>query len=172
MRSLADGKLKFTLLTTKPADPAKPTETELNAGIDASPYVLTSDFTWSNAESETFDEKPLSQKGRSQTLGMSTYELGATFFREWNPDGSGASTEEDAAFQAVKTKGTTLWAYARETAKDATEDWAADDECYLGGEVQTDSPARVGNEGAIKRRVPFVAQHMYEDVVIGTGTTA
>ena len=169
MRSLADGKLKFSILTTAPANPAAPTVTELNAGLDASPYVLTSDFNWTNAESATFDEKPLSQKGQAQTLGMSMYTLAATIFREYAPEG-GVSTEDDATFQALKAKGTTVWGYARETDKDATEPWAETDECYLGGEVQTDAPARVGNEGSIKRRVIFLPQSMHEDITVAVGT--
>lgn len=169
MRSLADGKLKFTLLTAAPADTANPTVTELNGGIDASPFVLTSDFNWTNAESATFDEKPLSQKGQAQTLGMSMYTLAATVFREYDPAG-GASATDDAVFQAVKVKGTTLWGYARESDKDATEPWAAADECYLGGEVQTDAPTRVGNEGSIKRRVIFLPQEMHDEVTVAPAT--
>ena len=40
-RSLADGHIKFTILLTKPANPAQPTAAELAAGIDASCNILS-----------------------------------------------------------------------------------------------------------------------------------
>ena len=54
---LADGKTKFTVLTTKPANPAAPTAAELNAGIHLSDHVLTSDFTFGATDSDKFAEK-------------------------------------------------------------------------------------------------------------------
>lgn len=168
MRSLADGKIKFTILTTAPADPAAPTVTELEAGIDASDSVLTSDFNWTNADSATFEEKSLRQKGQALALGTSNYTLGATFFREFLAAGGPDVAGEDAAYQAVKAKGTNVWCYARETDKDSAEAWAAGDEIYLGGEVATDTPQRLGPDGTIKRRVPLVPVDMYEDIAAAT----
>ena len=169
MRSLADGKLKWSLLVEKPVDETKPTATELNAGIDASPAVLVSDFNWTNADSARFEEKSLAQKGQSEALGNSAYTLGATFFREFLDAGGADIAGEDAPYQAVRVKDTTLWAYARETDQDATEPWKAGDEIYLGGRVKTDTPQRLGPDGTIKRRVPFVPQAMHENITVGAG---
>lgn len=166
MRVLADGKLKWTILTTKPANIGGPTQTELAAGIEASQTTLTSDFTWTNTASATFDEKPLSVKGQSQSLGISAYELAATFMREYAAAGGPDTAGDDAAYQAVKEKGTTVWAYARETDADSTAAWATGDEIYLGGEVQSDAPARVNNDGDLKRRIPFIPRDMRETITV------
>lgn len=169
MKVLADGKLKWTICKDEPANPAAPTVTELNAGIEASQQTLTSDFNWTNAASATFEEKPLAVKGQSMALGISNYDLGATFIREFTPEGGADVAGADAAYQAVKEKGTTVWAYARETEKDSTEPWESGDEIYLGGKIESDTPARVNNDGNIKRRVPFIPKDMRENITVATG---
>jgi len=167
-RVLADGKTKFTILTTKPADPANPTATELNAGIDASCNVLASDFNWSAADSDKIAEKALCDVGNSNAIGASNYTTGVTLWRYYATAG-GIDATADAGFAALKEKGTTVWAYARESDKDSTEPWAASDEIYLGGEVITDTPQRLDGTGFIKRRIPLEAQRMYDDITVAAG---
>lgn len=169
MKTSADGKKKWALLLTAPAGKI-PTATELNAGIDFSCVVLESDITWSPTASDRFNEKVSCQKGNSQALGASNYELALTLVREWLATGLGAdSTDLDSAYQALKVKDTTVWIYLRETDKDSTEPWASGDEIFLGGEVKTDSPTRPGNDGNIKRRVELLAQTMVNEVLVPTG---
>lgn len=169
MKFSSDGKKKWALSLTKPANPI-PTATELNAMIDPSCMILDSDVTWSPTASDRFNEKTSCQKGNSQALGASNYETALTFIREWLATGSGADIEGlDAAYQAVKVKDTTVWIYLRETDKDSTEPWAAGDEIFLGGEVKTDSPTRPGNDGNIKRRVEFLPQNMVSEVLVPAG---
>lgn len=169
MKTSADGKKKWAMLLTKPAGPI-PTATELNAGIDFSCVVLESDITWSPTASDRFNEKVSCQKGNAQALGASNYETALTFVREWLTTGSGADVSDlDAAYQAVMVKDTTVWIYLRETDKDSTEDWAAGDEIFLGGELKTDSPTRPGNDGNIKRRVEFLGQNMVSEVLVPAG---
>ena len=167
MKVLADGVIKIAVLTTKPTDVKAPTATELNAGIDASCNVLLSDFNWTNAASSTFEEKPVCAKGQVQALGISNYDLAMTFVREYLEAGAADVAGEDAAYQAVRVKGSTVWVYVRETAKDSDEAWATGDDIYLGGEVQADSPTRVNNDGNIKRRVAFMPRRMFEDIKVG-----
>lgn len=167
-RVLADGKTKFTILTTKPADPAAPTATELNAGIDVSCNVLASDFNWSAADSDKIAEKALCDVGNSNAIGASNYTTGITLWRYYATAG-GVDATADAGFAALKEKGTTVWAYARESDKDSTEAWAAADEIYLGGEVITDTPQRLDGTGFIKRRVPLEAQRMYDQIAVAAG---
>ena len=166
MKSLADGKKKITLLTTKPVNEESPTVVELNAGEDISCNVLDSDFNWTNTDSATFDEKPACAKGQVLALGASNYDLAATFIREYLEAGGADIAGLDAGYQAVKTKGSVVWIYVRETEKDSDEDWEAADEIYLGGKVQSDAPARVNNDGNIKRRVKFLPQRMFEDIAV------
>lgn len=170
MKVLADGIIKVAILTTEPADVKAPTATELNAGIDASCNILTSDFNWTNSASSTFDEKPLCAVGQSTALGISQYDLAMTFVREFLEAGGADVSGEDAAYQAVKVKGTTVWIYVRETEKLSDEEWAAGDDIYLGGEVQSDAPMRVNNDGNLKRRIAFMPRMMRENIVAGPAT--
>lgn len=168
-RVLADGKTKFTILTTAPADPAAPTVTELEAGIDMSTDVLASDFTWTAAASDTVDEKSLAAQGNATVFGASNYDLGLTLWRQFDPTTGAPDTANEPGWEALREKGTTLWAYARETGKDATEAWAASDEIYLGGEVVTDIPTRTDGTGFIKRRIILGAQSMHDNITVAAG---
>jgi hypothetical protein len=164
-KSLADGHSKLTLLTTEPANPAAPTAAELNAGIDVSCAVLASDFTWSAGDSDKVNEKALCTTNNANSIGASNFTAGLTLFRYFD-DGTGAvDVTEDAAFQAIKAKGTTVWGYLRENGKLATEDWVDGDEIVLGLEVQTDNPQRPSNAGGyIKRRVPMEPQNGWPEI--------
>jgi hypothetical protein len=166
---LADGKTKFTIVTTAPADPAAPTATELNAGIDLSCDILTSDFTWTATASETVDEKALCATGNSVSYGASNHDTGITLWRKFDKETGASEVAEEAGWVALQEKGSTVWGYARETAKDSTEDWAAGDEIYLGGEVVTDTPAKVDGTGHIKRRIPMGPQRMYDNITVAAG---
>lgn len=166
-KSLADGHIKLTLLTEKPDNPAAPTLAELAAGIDIECSILASDLTWSVADSDKVAEKAACDLSNANALGPSNYQAGLTFFRYFDEVTKNADLLEDIGFQAVKAKGTTVWGYARETAKESTEPWAADDEIYLGLEVLTDSPQKPQNAGGyIKRRVPMEPQRGWENIAV------
>lgn len=166
-KSLADGKLKFSILTQKPANPDAPTAAELNAGIDASCAILNSDFAWSAADSDKIAEKALCAEGNANAIGASNYSTGITLWRYFDDTTKNAHATEDAAYAAAEEKGTTLWCYARQTAKKSTDLWAEDDEIYLGGEVITDSPQQPSDMGGYtKRRVPLEMQTAYENIKV------
>lgn len=157
-KSLADGHLKFTILTTKPADLDAITVTELNAGIDASCAILASDFTFSPADSDKVNEKSLCTTNNANAIGADNFQAGATFFRYFDDTTGAVDVTEDEAYQAVMAKGTTVWGVLREDGKESTADWAAGDE-YLWMELLSDRPQRPSNAGGyIKRRVPFEPQ--------------
>jgi len=155
-RSLADGKTKFTILTTAPVDPTAPTVTELNAGIDASCAILSSDFLWGATDSDKIAEKALCTTNNANAIGASNFQVGVTPFRYFDATtGESADDEGDDVFQALKVKGTTLWGYARKTSKSSTDAWAEGDEIYLGGEFVTDEPQPPSDLGGfVKWRVP------------------
>lgn len=163
-KSLADGHLKFTILTEKPADPNAVTATILNAGIDASCSVLASDFTFSPADSDKVNEKALCTTNNANAIGADNFQAGATLFRYFDETGA-ADLLEDEAYQALKEKGTTVWGFLREDGKLSTADWADGDE-YLWMELLTDRPQRPSNAGGyIKRRVPMEPQSGDDGVV-------
>jgi hypothetical protein len=168
LRSLADGHTKFTILTAAPADPENPTAAELNAGIDMSPKLLANDFRWTATDSDKVDEKSLVDDANAKALGASNYDVSMTIWRYWLAAG-GADPAADEGYAATKTKGTELYGYARETAKKATEPWAADDEVYLGGRFVTDTPQRPDGGGWIKRKVPCEMQEAWDDIKVAAG---
>lgn len=167
-KSLADGKIKFTILTTPPVDPAAPTAVELNAGIDLSCTVLDSDFQWSATDSDKVSEKPLCEAANVNALGASNYQAGMTLFRSFDTSTKNSHITEDAGFTAVKVKGTTVHGYARKTAKSSDEAWADADEIYMGAEVLTDNPQEPSDMGGyIKTRIPMEVQRAWLNIVVG-----
>lgn len=170
-RSLADGRTKFTILTTKPADPEAPTVTELEAGIDASCNVLASDFTFGAAASDKVNESALCTTDNANTPTRGNNQSAFTLFRYFDPETGAADVSgDDAAFQALKYKGTTFWAYARRTTKLSGEAWAADDEIFHGAEIVTDSvmpPSDMG--GWIKYRQEAETQVAYPFITVAAG---
>lgn len=159
MRVLADGKTKLTLLTESPADPEAPTVTELEGGIDLSCKVVSSDFEFGPTDSETVSEPALCDEGNAEALGRSNYVAAITLWREFM-EGGGFHTTDDAAFEALKVKGATVWMYARRTEKKSLDAWAAEDEIFFGAEVANDTPQPM-NEGWIRYKIPLKVQKGY-----------
>lgn len=169
-RSLADGRTKFTLLTTKPVNPAAPTVTELNAGIDASCNILASDFNFGAAASDKVNESALCTADNASTPTRGNNQSAFTLFRYFDDEGASDPDEGDDAFQAAKIKGTTLWAYGRRTAKKSTEAWAATDEIFHGAEIVCDSimpPSDMG--GWIKYRQEAETQEAWPFITVAAG---
>lgn len=164
-RVLADGKTKFTICTTKPANPAAPTAAELNAGLDLSLDVLSSDFTFAAVDSDKVAEKALGASGNANAIGASNYQVGFTLWRKFLTAG-GFDTANETGWAALKVKGTTVWGYARQMDKVATAAWAATDEIYLGMEFTTDTPQRTDGTGFIKYRIPGEAQTGYPFIAV------
>lgn len=165
MRVLADGKTKFTILTTEPANPDAPTAAELNAGIDLSCKVVASDFNWSATDSEKVNEPALCDDANANSFGKSNYQVGFSLWREYLEAG-GADPTADAGFEAVKVKGTTLWGYARLSDKKSTEVWATADEIYLGGEFAVDTPQQPQGGGWVKFRISGEMQQGYDFIEV------
>jgi hypothetical protein len=162
---LADGKTRFTLLTTKPANPAAPTAAELNAGIHQHNHILTSDFLFGAVDSDKVAEKALGSSGNANAIGASNYQIGMTVWRKFLTAG-GFDAADEAGWNAVKVKGVTLWAYARQTDKEADAAWAAGDEIYLGAEWVNDTPQRTDGTGFVKYRVPGEVQKGYPFIAV------
>lgn len=167
-RVLADGKTKFTILLTAPLDPKAPTATELNAGIDLSCDILSSDFTWTATDSEKVAEKALCDTSNSNALGAGNYSAGITLWRKFATAGGFDATAE-TGWAALSEKGAEVYGYARESDKDSTEAWEAADEIYLGGSVVTDTPQRTDGSGFIKRRIPMEPQRMFDNIKVAVG---
>lgn len=166
VRMLADDKIKFTILTASPADPAAPTATELNAGIDASLKISKDGFKWSAADSDKIAEPALGSATNSAVPGMGNYDLGFTVWRQFDAAG-GIDAAADAVFNAVKAKNTDLWCYARKSDKLASAAWATSDEIMLGAVVVTDTPKTSNVTGYIRYEIPLMCQTAYPFVSVG-----
>lgn len=163
-KSLADGKIKLSLLTIQPADPTKPTPGELNGGTDISCDILASAYTFGPADSDRVNEKALCTVGNTNAIGASNYAADITLFRYYDSGGD-VDTGEDVAFQALMTKGTVAWLYERESGKLSTETWANGDEAF-GAKVITDEPQKPSDMGGyIKHRIPMEPQDGWFAVV-------
>jgi hypothetical protein len=154
--TLADGRKRVTVLTTKPANLTAITVAELAAGIYASPRINKPDYRLSPAASDTVADQPLEQEGNATTFGNSNYEGTVTVLRFLDNNGKPVLAE-DILWDAMKTKGTRLWFVEREgpkaTAADATGD------LYEVFEVITDTPQKPSDmAGYIKRVVPLGVQ--------------
>lgn len=167
--SLAAGRTKFTILTTKPDDEQAPTVAELNAGIDMSCKVLADSFQFTFADSDRLSgQRTLCTEVESEEIGPSKATLDFTLFRYWLEEG-GVDPSADAGFAAVKEKGTQLWAYKRKTDKRSTEDWEAGDEIAIGARFETDELQDPGEEGKIRYRVPAVIRDAWSWLTVAAG---
>jgi hypothetical protein len=164
-RVLADGRTKFVISTTAPANPALPTVAELGAMIDLSCKVLTDGFTFTAADSDKVNEKALCDTANANSLGASNYTFAFTLWRYYLT-GGGVDTTADAGFAAVKTKGATLWAYARKSSALATDAFVAADVLYLGAEFTVDNLQDPGPGGWQKWRVPCEVQRAYPWITV------
>ncbi len=167
-RVLADGQTKLSILTEKPANVGAPTAAELNAGHDMSCAILTSDFEFTAAASDMRDNKTLCQRGNAQRPGARNHNAAATIYREYLEGGGPDEEDADKGFQAVKAQGTQVWAYGRLTDKRSSEEWAAGDEIYMGGEFLTDTPTRGALDDDISFRVQFLPQDVYDFIEVAS----
>ncbi|HEY1175509.1 MAG TPA: hypothetical protein VGF17_05080 [Phytomonospora sp.] len=173
-RSLADGHVKLSIMSTKPADPKNPTLAELNAGIDAAQRILNSDFKLGPVASDTVDEKAIGQEGNVKVLTTSNFEANMTPFRYFNTSTGVAETGTggeigDGVFQALKVKGSRVWVAKRFTSKKSTEPWAATDEVET-YEVVTDNAADAEASGYIKKNVPMTVEDAWLNGTVAAGT--
>lgn len=166
-KTLADGRIRFRILTTEPADLNAITAAEVNAGIVAECRVLKSDFRLSATASDTIPDTELCSEGNAVAFGASNYEGNMTPFRYLDDTGD-ADLTGDVVWEAVKAKGTTFWAVTSE-GKPHSTDFATGDE-YDAYEVITDNPQKPTDRGGyIKRVIPLGIQRAYENKVIAAG---
>lgn len=168
-RVLADEHIKLTFLTEKPADVLAPTATELNGGIDASCLVFADDYSWTAADSERVGERAICEGSASESPGIGNYDLSVTAWRWYDPETGAVDAAADELFEALKVKGTQVWAYERRSGQSHTEDWVGGDEIHLGGAVTTDTPQVPENTGFIKYKIPLMSGQMVDFGTVGTG---
>ena len=166
VRVLADGKIKFTILTTAPVNPAAPTAAELNAGIDASCKVAMADFRWTPTNSDSVDDAALCTSSNAKARGRGNAECAFTVYR-WFTTAGAIDTAADTVFAAAKTAGTNLYGYVRkDSSKPATAAWAADDEIHMGALVETDHPQTRSGGSYIGDHIPCFVQDFWPQIKV------
>lgn len=136
-KSLFEGNIRLTALSTAPADPEAITLAELAAGVNLSPAVMRSGYRLTPTGSDTLNEPSLEDTGNSTTFGSSNYEGSLTLFRYL--DAAGASdTGNDIGYELFTEKGITLYLVERIGPSSKTADAAGDVYSYY--PVLTDDP--------------------------------
>lgn len=169
VKTLADGRTKLAILTTAPAAATGiPTVTELTAGTDASCLVAKNGTRVSATGSDVVNDPALCSDTNSPAYGASNYE--GTIAPFWLLDATDGSytAGDNAAYEALKEKGTEAWLVFRDGP--AYDDaWAAADVVDV-FHVITDNPQRPTETGAyIKRNIPLGVQRAWLDVAVTAG---
>lgn len=171
-RSLADGHVKIAVMSTIPADPRKPTLTELEAGIDGCRRIAKSGFKLGPTDSEKVEDADLCSTSKSEVLAQGNAEFAMSIFRYFDEQGKAETGTggqiADQLFQALKTKGTTVWLAKRFTSKLATEAWAVGDEVEV-FEVVVDNLRDAEYSGFIKKDVPGSVTDFWLNGEVATG---
>ena len=153
-RSLADGRHKVVVMSTKPANLAAPTVTELTAGVDISCSIMSTGYTLGPTASDTVDEKALCEEGNTKVMTTANFEGSLTLFRYFDGTTKQADAAADTAFAALNTRGATVWIADRFTAKKSAEAFTALDEVGV-YEVVPDFAQNAEATGYIKKIVPL-----------------
>lgn len=167
-RTLAEKRIALRIFAVAPKDRNRITLSEWNAGLDASCRIAAGDFRLSPTGSTTVNDGALCEGAEVQVPGASQYEGSMTPFRIFDVDKPGrADTLGDTVFQALKTKGSTVFIGKRHSNKmyDAAAEAGDEIELY---EVITDNrqdPSDV-NAGYIKKVIPLMVQNAWLDAVI------
>ncbi len=97
-KTLADGRILLTALTTPPANIAAITGAELASGKKISCRIMKSDYTLGPTGSDTVDETEMCKLGKGQAFGQSNYSGTITVFRYLDDVGV-AVVVDDFAFE-------------------------------------------------------------------------
>lgn len=151
-KTLADGRILLTVLTTKPKNLAAITLAELNAGKKISCRVMKSDYQLGATGNSEITEQEMCKRGEGKAPGPASYEGSLTVFRYLDEAGK-PIVEDDIAWDLLKELGTELWFVEREGPEESKQ-WESDD-IYDVYEGITNTPTKPSDRfsGYIKRTV-------------------
>ena len=168
VKTLADARTKVTMLTTVPANLNAITVTALAAGVDVSCLLAKSGTRFSATASDTTTDPALCEESNSPVLGASNYEAAVAVYWLLDAlDGAYASAD-NAAYEALKAKGSRVVFVLREGPA-YTDAWAAAD-VYDAFEVISDNPQKpTETSGYVKRVIPLLVQDAALDKAVVAG---
>lgn len=149
-KTLADERVALMLLETAPANPAAITAAEFNAGTPLECRIMAGEYRLSPTGSESITQSEVCSGVNATTFGKSNYEATMTVFRYLLGTGL-TDPANDEAWEATKTKGTTLHLIEREGPIHDEPGAAAHEYSYF--EVVTDDPQVPSDRGGFIRRV-------------------
>lgn len=155
VRTLADGRIKYTILTTAPADLEAITVAELSAGIEASCKVAANGTRFSATASDTISDPAFCEDANSSVPGRSNYEGTVAPFVLYDDTTQAYQAGDNEVFEALRAKGTRAWhVFRKGPAYDQA--WAAGD-VYSVYEGVTDNPQEPSDTaGYFKANVPVM----------------
>lgn len=163
--TLADGRDRLVIFTTKPVDLDAITAAECALAINASPLINKPDFKLTPTTSDTVPDQPLSSSGNATTYGASNYDASMTVLRFLDANGA-AVTLEDILWAAVGVKGVRIWLAYRKGPKSAVA--MANLDRYTWYEAITDTPQEPSDRaGYIKQVIPLGVQDAGNGIVSG-----
>ena len=167
-KTLADGRILLTALTTAPANMKAPTLTELNAGKKISCRIMKSDYALGATGNSQITEQEMCKKGEGSAPGPATYEGSLTVFRYLDEAGK-AVVSDDIAWDLLKKLGTELWLVEREGPEESQALAVGDIVSVY--EVITNTPTKPGDRfaGYIKRTIKLSVTDAHEDVAVVAG---
>ena len=166
VRTLANGRRKWAILTVKPAGLAAVKVSELTAGINVGDRATNAGSYLRASGSTTVDSTHFNSEAASQALGASNWEGQIEPYLYLDATTGKVDATDSALHTAVATKGATLWIVERRGPKEPVA-WATGD-VYRLFEVITDQPqSQDTSDGYMRDVVPLVVQ----STVTGTVTT-
>lgn len=165
---LSDGNITLWAATQKPAKMDAPTVAEIKAAKRIDCFINKQDYKLGATGSSTINETALCKRGEGKAFGPSAYEGSVTPF--WYLDAAGKPVEDEmAAWNMLKTKGTTLYLIEREGPDVEAEPSVG--EIVSVYEVSTDEPQPPSSrtEGYVKRIVPLAVLDARTNVTIAAG---
>ena len=153
----SDGRRKLVLLATTPADTAAIPVATANGGTDISGWTLKSSQVNVPSGSDTFDASVWDSRGNATAYGASNLDGNFVIIhREYATDDLQPDATDDATWESLKVKGTTVRFLTRKSAKLSGAAFTAGDE-YRYAEYVTDDPIdEAPDDGSyIKFRIPL-----------------
>lgn len=157
VKTLADARTRVAMLTTVPANLNAIPVATLTAGVDVSCLLAKSGTRFSATASDTTTDPALCEESNSPVLGASNYEAAAAVYWLLDPTTGNYAAIDNAAYEALKVKGSRVVFVLREGPK-YTDAWAAGD-VYEAFEVISDNPQKpTETSGYVKRIIPLLVQ--------------
>lgn len=165
--TLADARTKVALITVLgEVDLNALTVAQLTAAQDISCDLAKAGTRFSPTASDTISDARFCDEGNPQSLGPSNYEATASVYWYLDPETGQYQAADNAAYEALKEKGTRTIIVLRE-GPHYTQEWAASD-VYDAYEVVSDNPQRPTESGGnVKRIIPLAVQRAALDQVVG-----